>query len=289
MVVYLNGTYVEQEKACISVWDHGLLYGDGVFEGIRAYNGKIFKLREHLVRMYKSAHSLQIKMEMPIEEMEKVILQTCSQNGLKDYYIRVIISRGTGDLGIDPRKCKSSPTVIVIADKITLYPEHMYETGLTIITASTQKLPAAVFSAQIKSLNYLPNIKAKIEAINAGADEALMLTSEGYATECTTENIFIVNGNTLSTPPIHLGLLEGVTRNTVMELAKNEGIEVCEKIFTTHDIYTADECFVTGTGAELLPVRIIDGRAIGDGKPGPVTKKLLNIYRKFVSENGTPF
>ncbi len=287
MIVYINGKFVDSSQALVSVWDHGFLYGDGVFEGIRAYNGNIFKLRQHTDRLYKSAKSLMIPIEMTIEEMEQNIVETCRKNELKDAYIRVIVSRGVGDLGIDPRKCCSHSTIVIIAGTISLYPQETYEKGLNVITSATHKMPVAVFSPQIKSLNYLANIKAKQEAINAGADEALMLSAQGYVTECTTENIFIVSDSVLITPPVYVGLLEGVTRNTVMEIARWNAMVVEEKVFSTHDIYTADECFVTGTAAELLPVTKLDGRIIGDGKAGPITKKLLADYRKLTSDEGT--
>lgn len=283
MRVFINGKFVDSAEAVVSVWDHGFLYGDGAFEGIRSYNGKIFKLDEHLKRLYESAKSLMISIPMTIEEMAAKTKEACEINELKDAYIRIVVSRGVGDMGIDPRKCKTGSTVVIIADKINLYPEEVYRTGLTVVTASTKKLPVSIFSPQIKSLNYLPNIKAKQEAINAGADEALLLTSEGYVTECTTENIFVAKNGILFTPPIYLGLLEGVTRNTVIELALKNNIPFEERVFSTHDIYTADECFVTGTGAEILPVIKLDGRFIGDGKPGVITKKMLVDYRNTVT------
>ena len=283
MKVFINDKFVDSVQATVSVWDHGFLYGDGVFEGIRAYNGKIFKLEEHLQRLYNSAKSLLISIPMTMEEMALKTKEALKINEVKDAYIRIVVSRGNGDMGIDPRKCTGNATVVIIADKINLYPEKVYETGLSIITAATKKLPVSVFSPQIKSLNYLPNIKAKQEAINAQADEALLLTSEGYVTECTTENIFVIKDRVLFTPPIYLGLLEGVTRNTVIEIANKNNISFEERVFSTHDIYIADECFVTGTGAEILPVIKLDGRTIGDGKPGIITKKILTEYRKTVN------
>ena len=283
MKVFINDKFVDSVQATVSVWDHGFLYGDGVFEGIRAYNGKIFKLEEHLQRLYNSAKSLLISIPMTMEEMALKTKEALKINEVKDAYIRIVVSRGNGDMGIDPRKCTGNATVVIIADKINLYPEKVYETGLSIITAATKKLPVSVFSPQIKSLNYLPNIKAKQEAINAQADEALLLTSEGYVTECTTENIFVIKDGVLFTPPIYLGLLEGVTRNTVIEIANKNSISFEERVFSTHDIYIADECFVTGTGAEILPVIKLDGRTIGDGKPGIITKRILTEYRKTVN------
>ncbi|MDQ7822937.1 MAG: branched-chain-amino-acid transaminase [Candidatus Eremiobacteraeota bacterium] len=289
MVVYMNGQYVKSEEAKISVWDHGFLYGDGVFEGIRAYGGKLFKLRDHLVRLYKSAKSLKITIPVTLEEMEKAVVETCRKNDLRDAYVRLVVSRGVGDLGIDPRKCKAAgPTVVIIADKIALYPRETYEVGLKVVTASTRKNISAAFNAQIKSLNYLNNILAKIEAIEAGAAEALMVNREGFVTECTTENIFIFTRGTLITPPVYVGILEGITRNTIIERAQRRGIAVREEPFTPHDIYVADECFVTGTGAEVIPVVLLDGRTIGDGVPGKVTMALLEDYRALTASEGTP-
>lgn len=288
LFVYLNGQHVNAEDAKVSVWDHGFLYGDGVFEGIRAYNGRIFKLKEHLGRLYKSARSLNLSIPISHKEMAEAVLETCRRNALKDAYIRLIISRGTGDLGIDPRKCKTGATVVIIADRIALYPPQSYEKGLEVITASTRKNLNAALSSQIKSLNYLNNILAKMEAIEAGAAEAIMINKDGQVTECTTENIFICCGTTLITPPIYVGILEGITRATVMELAQSMGFAVKEEPFGTHDIYVADECFVTGTGAEILPVVKVDGRVIGDGVPGTMTKQLLEMYRELTSKVGTP-
>lgn len=288
LLVYMNGQFVNEENAKVSIWDHGYLYGDGIFEGIRAYNGRIFKLYEHLVRLYKSAKSIKLAIPITIDEMEKAVVETCRRNDLKDSYIRLIVSRGAGDLGIDPRKCKFGAQVCIIADKIALYPEETYESGLKIITASTRKNYISAISSQIKSLNYLNNILAKIEAIEAGVSEALMINAEGYVTECTTENIFIMKDGKLITPPVYVGILEGITRNTVMEIAEKNQIPVREELFITHDIYVSDECFVTGTGAEIIPVVGIDGRSIGDGKPGKVTKRLLNEYRELTNRTGAP-
>jgi len=287
-IVYLDGAFVDKSEAKVSVWDHGFLYGDGVFEGIRAYNGRIFRLREHLVRLYNSARSLLITIPLTIDEMEAAVLETCRKNGFIDAYIRLVISRGVGDLGIDPRKCTSRATVVIIADRIALYPPETYEKGLRIVTAATRKNSNDAFSAQIKSLNYLNNILAKLEAIHAGAFEAVMINRDGYVTECTTENIFIVVKGELTTPPVHVGILKGITRDTVMDLAVKRGISVRELPFTVHDIYVADECFVTGTGAEIIPVVAADGREIGSGMPGGITTELLADYRACTSQEGTP-
>ncbi len=287
-IVFLDGKYVDKSEAKVSVWDHGFLYGDGVFEGIRAYNGRIFRLHEHIVRLYDSARSLMITIPLTIGEMEAAVLETCRKNGFVDAYIRLVISRGVGDLGIDPRKCTNHATVVIIADRIALYPPETYEIGLKIVTAATRKNSNDAFSAQIKSLNYLNNILAKIEAIHAGVFEALMVNRDGYVTECTTENIFIAAKGELLTPPVHVGILKGITRDTVMELAEKRGIAVREVPFTPHDIYVADECFVTGTGAEIIPVVAADGREIGNGKPGKMTVQLLADYRALTSREGTP-
>ncbi len=284
--VYMNGAYVDAAEAKVSVWDHGYLYGDGAFEGIRAYGGRIFKLHEHIRRLYHSAHSMKIELPVSEEEMGKAVIETCRINGLSDAYIRLVISRGHGDLGIDPRKCTKGATVVIIADKIALYPPETYEKGMRVVTASTRKNYNAAFNGQIKSLNYLNNILAKIEALEAGASEALMINREGFVTECTTENIFIQRDGLLVTPPVYVGILKGITRDTVIELARARSIEVKEEPFCVHDIYVAQECFVTGTGAEIIPVVNLDGRLIGGGKPGRITIELLEDYRKLTMSTG---
>lgn len=285
--VYVNGEFVPKEEAKISVFDHGYLYGDGVFEGIRAYNGRVFRLKEHIDRLYDGIKSIMINLSETKEEMKEIILQTLRENNLKDAYIRVVISRGTGDLGLDPRKCPR-PTVVVIADKITLYPKEMYENGLKVITATTRRnIPEGV-NPQMKSLNYLNNIMAKIEANQAGVLEAIMLNNENYVAECTGDNIFIVKNGKLITPPTYAGILIGITRNAVIELAENMGIPVIEKNFTRHELFTADECFLTGTAAEVIPVVNVDGRLIADGKPGVITKKLIAAFGELVQKEGEP-
>jgi branched-chain amino acid aminotransferase len=285
--VYINGEFVPKEEAKISVFDHGYLYGDGVFEGIRAYNGRVFRLKEHIDRLYDGVKSIMINLSETKEEMKEIILQTLRENNLKDAYIRVVISRGTGDLGLDPRKCPR-PTVVVIADKITLYPKEMYENGLKVITATTRRnIPEGV-NPQMKSLNYLNNIMAKIEANQAGVLEAIMLNNENYVAECTGDNIFIVKNGKLITPPTYAGILIGITRNAVIELAENMGIPVIEKNFTRHELFTADECFLTGTAAEVIPVVNVDGRLIADGKPGVITKKLIAAFGELVQKEGEP-
>lgn len=285
--VYINGEFVPKEEAKISVFDHGYLYGDGVFEGIRAYNGRVFRLKEHIDRLYDGVKSIMINLSETKEEMKEIILQTLRENNLKDAYIRVVISRGTGDLGLDPRKCPR-PTVVVIADKITLYPKEMYENGLKVITATTRRnIPEGV-NPQMKSLNYLNNIMAKMEANQAGVLEAIMLNNENYVAECTGDNIFIVKNGKLITPPTYAGILIGITRNAVIELAENMGIPVLEKNFTRHELFTADECFLTGTAAEVIPVVNVDGRLIADGKPGVITKKLIAAFGELVQKEGEP-
>jgi len=286
--VYLNGAYVDADEAKVSVWDHGYLYGDGAFEGIRAYGGRIFKLQEHIRRLYHSAHSLQIELPLTEDDMMKAVIETCRRNGLTAAYIRLVISRGDGDLGIVPRKFTKGGTVVIIAERMALYPPETYEKGMRVVTASTRKNYNAACNGQIKSLNYLNNILAKIEAIQAGAPEALMINSEGFVTECTTENIFILRNGVLVTPPVYVGLLKGITRDTVMDLARARSMEVKEEPFCVHDIYVAEECFVTGTGAEIIPVVNLDGRSIGGGKPGSVTLGLLEDYRNLTMSTGTP-
>jgi branched-chain amino acid aminotransferase len=289
MKVYINGKFYDKEEAKISVFDHGLLYGDGVFEGIRSYNHKVFKLKEHIDRLYNSAKAIMLEIPMSKQEMEKAIIETLKVNNLSDAYIRVVVTRGAGDLGLDPRKCKS-PSVIIITDKIVLYPQEYYENGLELITVSTRRnLPSAINPA-IKSLNYLNNIFAKIEAIKAGCEEAIMLTKDGYVAECTGDNIFIVKNKVLITPPIYIGALPGITRETVIEIAKKKlNLEVLEEVFTVYHIYTADECFLTGTAAEVIPVVKVDSRIINDGKPGEITKQIIKEFKLLTQTSGVPY
>ncbi len=286
-LVYVNGRYVPKEEASVSVFDHGFLYGDGIFEGIRAYNGRVFKLDEHLDRLYESAHTLLLEIPLSKEELREAVLETCRRNGLRDCYIRLVVSRGVGDLGLDPRKCRQ-PTVIVIADRIQLYPEEMYRNGLRVATVPTRRNAAETLNPRIKSLNYLNNILAKIEANLSGYPEVIMLTAEGYVAECTGDNVFIVKKGTLLTPPKHMGILEGITRNTVMDLARAEGIPVAEEVFTRHDLFNADEAFLTGTAAEVVPVVEADGRRIGTGHPGPITRRLMELFREYAHSHGVP-
>jgi len=285
MKVYLNGELVDKESALISVFDHGYLYGDGVFEGIRAYNGIIFKLREHLDRLYRSAHMIMLEIPLAKVKMQEAIIATMKANNLKDAYIRVVVSRGEGDLGLDPRKCKN-PNVVIITDKIVLYPQELYEKGMEIITVPTRRNIPEAINPQIKSLNYLNNILAKIEAINSGYQEAVMLNHDGLVVECTGDNIFILKENVLLTPPAYLGALKGITRDTVIELARKKEIEVKEDVITRYDLYNAQECFLTGTAAEIVPVVKIDGRVIGNGKPGKITLQLIEDFRELTVRDG---
>ena len=277
--IYISGKYYDKEDAKVSVYDHGLLYGDGVFEGIRSYSGKVFRLQEHLDRLWNSAKALRLTIPISMEEMGRAIEETLAVNGIKDGYIRVVVTRGAGSLGLDPTHC-STPQVIIITDRIALYPEQLYREGLQIVTVSTVRNHPAALSPRVKSLNYLNNILAKIEGMQAGCSEALMLNHKGEIAECTGDNIFLVRKGRLLTPPCDAGILEGVTRDTVIELARGAGIEVAEISLTKHDVYIADECFLTGTAAEVIPVVMVDSRIIGDGKPGPVTHDLIRRFHE---------
>jgi len=283
MKIYLNGKLVEKEKAHISVFDHGLLYGDGVFEGIRTYDSLIFRMKEHIDRLYKSADAIELAIPMTKTKMIEAVIRTLKANKLKDGYIRLVVTRGVGDLGLDPRKC-SKPTVFIITDKISLYPPEVYQNGLDIVTASTMRNHPNAVNPRLKSLNYLNNILAKIEAIDAGTLEAVMLNHLGYVAECTGDNIFIVRDGRLYTPPIAAGILEGITRDEIIDIARVFKIEVREENLTRQDLYTADECFLTGTAAEVVPVVRIDKRTIGDGKPGAVTKRLAEEFHRRTRE-----
>ena len=285
LIIYLDGRFVDEDEARVSVFDHGLLYGDGVFEGIRAYSGRVFRLQEHIDRFFESARSIMLDIGMPPQEVSEVVLETLRRNNLREGYIRLVATRGKGDLGLDPRKCPKS-TVFCITAQIQLYPEELYEKGLDIVTASTQRNAVNANNARIKSLNYLNSVLAKIEANLAGVSEAILLNSDGYVTECTGDNIFIVKKGKVITPPCYLGILEGVTRNAVLELAAKLGYPAVEAIFTRHDLYVADECFLTGTAAEMIPVVKVDGRPIGNGKPGPITRALLKEFRKLTEIDG---
>ncbi len=289
MKIYINGKFYDKENAKISVFDHGLLYGDGVFEGIRSYNRLVFKLNEHIDRLFESAKSIMLKIPLTKDQLIKAVVATLKENKLSDAYIRLVVTRGIGDLGLDPRKCKGQPTVIIIADKIALYPQNLYREGLKIVTVPTvRNLPEAL-NPQIKSLNYLNNILAKIEAANAGCDEAIMLDSLGYVAECTGDNIFIVKDKHLYTPPQCMGTLRGITRDSVMEVAKRAKISVHEHVITRHEVYISDECFLTGTAAEIIPVVMVDGRVIGDGKPGKMTFSLLKKFKELTKKEGVKY
>jgi branched-chain amino acid aminotransferase len=279
--IYINGTFYDKENAKISVYDHGLLYGDGVFEGMRSYSGKVFRLREHMDRLYESARSICLQIPIPKEQMEADVMATLERNQLRDAYIRLVVTRGSGSLGLDPNRT-ADPQVIIIADHIALYPAEFYESGLKIITAATIRNHPAALSPRVKSLNYLNNIMAKIEGLQAGCVEALMLNHKGEVAECTGDNIFIVKRGHLQTPPKDAGILEGITRNAVLELARTLNIPVSEVTLTRHDILVADECFLTGSAAEVIPVIAIDGRSIGSGHVGPVTKQLMTEFKAMV-------
>jgi branched-chain amino acid aminotransferase len=287
MKVFIDGKFYDQAKAKISVFDHGLLYGDGVFEGIRAYNGRVFKLDEHIERLFCSAKAILLTIPLSHAEVCEAVVATCRKNKLHDGYIRLLVTRGVGTLGLDPRRCRQA-SVIVIAGTIQLYPKEYYEQGLTIVTVPTTRNLHNAVNPAIKSLNYLNNILAKIEANNAGCEEAIMLNADGYVAECTGDNLFLVKRGKLFTPPLSAGALYGITRGTVIELAQAAGLGVSEEDLTRYDVFNADECFLTGTGAELVPVVKVDGRVIGGGQPGPVTHSLVKAYHTLTHASGTP-
>jgi branched-chain amino acid aminotransferase len=287
MKVYVDGKYCNERDAKISVFDHGLLYGDGIFEGIRAYNSRVFKLKEHLDRLYCSAKAILLNVPLTQAEMMAAVIETCRRNKLRDGYIRLVVTRGVGTLGLNPNRCKR-PSVVIIAGKIQLYPPEYYLRGLEIITVPTVRNLHSALNPAIKSLNYLNNVLAKIEANNSGCEEAIMLNAEGFVSECTGDNVFIIKEGQLLTPPLSAGALYGVTRRVVMEIASESGMTVREPNLSRYDMFNADECFLTGTGAELVPVIKIDGRVIGDGKPGTITKKLVTQYRALTKVSGDP-
>jgi branched-chain amino acid aminotransferase len=279
--IWLDGKWYDRETATVSVYDHGLLYGDGVFEGIRIYGGKVFKLAEHLERLYDSAHAIWMTVPMPREEMAAVTEEAVRRSGIQEGYIRHIVTRGVGDLGLDPRKCPR-PSIIIIVDTIKLWPEETYETGLKVVTAGTPIPQRESLSPRVKSLNYMAHILAKIEGTQAGADEVLMLDSAGSVAEGSGQNLFIARHGILSTPAVYAGILKGVTRDVVIELARGAGYEVRETMLNRYDVYTADEAFFTGTAAELVGIRQVDGRVIGTGKQGPITKDLRARFQALV-------
>lgn len=281
MKIYIDGKYYDKDNAVISVFDHGLLYGDGVFEGIRIYNGRVFRLKEHIERLYMSAKAIMLQIPMDAPEMEKAVTEAVKVNNKENGYIRLVVTRGMGSLGINPMKCPN-PTVIIIVDDIELYPEEHYRNGIKIITSSVRRVSADVFDVRIKSLNYLNNVLAKIEAIQSGCLEAVMLNRDGLVAECTGDNIFIVKNSKVFTPAPVNGALDGITKDTVLELAKRNGIDALEKALTQYDLYNADECFLTGTGAQIIPVIQIDGRRVAGGKPGAVTLKLIGAFEAYI-------
>ncbi len=287
MKIYFNGKLVNKEEAKVSVFDHGFLYGDGAFEGIRSYGGRVFRLNEHIDRLYETMHTLMIDPRLTKKQMTQAVVDTLKANKIKDGYVRLIVSRGDGDLGLDPRKCFGKPNVIIIADKIALYPAELYQKGMEIITVATCKNNPNALNPQLKSLNYLNNILAKMEATLSGYNEAIMLQENGYIGECTGDNVFMYKNGVLSTP--HLGRLKGITADAILQLAAKMKIKIFEGDITRHELYNASECFLTGTAAELIPVVKVDGRFIGDGKPGVTTKKLLAAFHQLTKVDGVKY
>lgn len=287
MKIYLNGKLVDKHEAKVSVFDHGFLYGDGVFEGIRIYNCLVFKLEEHIERLYESAHSIMLEIPMSKKDMLKAVVETAKANKLKDGYVRLIVSRGVGDLGLDPRKCKEGATIVIIADVIALYPDKFYKEGMEIITVPIIRNVCEALNPQIKSLNYLNNILAKIEATNCGYQEALMLDNLGNVAECTGDNIFMVEKGEVFTPP--QGSLQGITRETVLEICRQQKIPAREEVLTRHELFISDECFLTGTAAEIIPVVKIDGRTVGSGKPGKMTKRIMEEFHRLTQVEGEKY
>ena len=287
MKIYFNGKLVDKENAKVSVFDHGFLYGDGAFEGIRSYNALVFRLKQHIDRLWETLHTLMIDPRMTKKDMMAAVVRTLQVNRIKDGYVRLIISRGEGDLGLDPRKCHGQPNVIIIADKIVLYSPELYQNGMDIITVPTVKNHPNALNPQMKSLNYLNNILAKMEATLCGYNEAIMLEENGYIGECTGDNVFIYKDGVLATP--HLGCLKGITCEVILQLAQKMKIKVFEGYITRHELYNAQECFLTGTAAELIPVVKVDGRVIGQGRPGPVTKKLLDNFHQLTKKDGVKY
>ena len=285
MKVYINGKFYSEKNSKISVFDHGLLYGDGVFEGIRAYHGRVFKLKEHIDRLFYSAKAILLNIPMSKQQLMDATVETCRKNNLNDGYVRLVVTRGAGTLGLNPDRC-SNPQVIIIADTIQLYPASLYKKGMEIVTVATTRNHHNAVNPAIKSLNYLNNILAKIEANTAGYEEAIMLNSEGYVAECTGDNLFIIKDNQMFTPSLSSGALHGITRQTSIDLVGELGVPTSEPNLTRYDLYNADECFLTGTGAEIVPVVKIDERKIGNGKPGKITKKLVKAYQELTKVSG---
>ena len=283
--IWIDGKYYDKDDAKISVFDHGVLYGDGVFEGIRAYGGRVFRLKQHIERLYLSAKTILLTIPMTPEAMTAMVEDCIKVNGLKDAYVRLVVTRGIGDLGLDPRKCPTA-TVFCIADKIALWPEEVYERGLSLVTVSTPVNTPNGLPPQVKSLNYLSHIMGKVEAINAGADEALMLEATGEVAEGSGQNLFCVTGRLLRTPPGYQGILRGVTRQAVIELGREAGLEVREETITRYDLYTADEAFLSGTAAEIVGISRVDGRALNGGRVGPITKDLAARFKQLAARGG---
>ncbi len=281
--VWLDGALVDQADAKISVYDHGLLYGDGVFEGIRVYDGRIFESCAHVRRLMESARAIRLEVPLSAEELRAAMESTIAANGFSDCYIRLVVTRGVGTLGVSPRKCRK-PSIFIIADTIEMYPAESYKTGIAIITSSVTRNHPNAISLRIKSLNYLNNVLAKLEAIDAGVSEAIMLNQEGNVAECTGDNIFIVRNGQVQTPRTSDGILEGITRDVIIRLCGAMGIPFCEKSIQRHDLYVSDECFLTGSAAEVIPVNKIDGRTIADGNPGPITLRLLEAFHKLIRQ-----
>jgi branched-chain amino acid aminotransferase len=285
MKIYIDGQFLDKDDAKISVFDHGLLYGDGVFEGIRIYSGRVFRLKEHIERLYESARAIAMTVPINEAEMTEATLKTVAANGLRDGYIRLVITRGVGSLGLSPYQCPK-PSIIIIASTISLYPAERYEKGLNLITCATRRPTPASLSPRVKSLNYLNNVMAKIECIQAGCEEGIMLNEQGYVAECTGDNVFVIKKGIVCTPPTSSGALDGITRRAVMDLMFKLGIQCREDVMTRHEIYTADECFLTGTAAEVIPAVSLDRRSIGDGKPGPITLKLVKAFTELANSEG---
>ena len=285
--IYIDGQFFAEGEAKVSVFDHGLLYGDGIFEGIRFYNGRVFRLEEHLQRLWDSAHSICLEIPMSRSEMTEALLETIRQNDLRDGYIRLVVTRGVGNLGLNPAQCKK-PSVIIIAATVALYPAEIYARGLSVVTCATRRTSPSSLNPAVKSLNYLNNVMARIEANLAGADEALMLNDAGNVAECTADNVFVIKHGQIFTPPISAGALRGITRAVVFEIAAELGMKVTETDITRHDVFIADECLLTGTAAEVIPVIKADGRVIGNGKPGPITTRMIARFREITRETGTP-
>ena len=285
--IYIDGKFLAEADAKVSVFDHGLLYGDGIFEGIRFYNGRVFRLEEHLGRLWDSARSICLEIPLSMREMTDALLETIRKNDLRDGYIRLLVTRGVGNLGLNPAQCKN-PSVIIIAATIALYPAEFYQKGLTVITCATRRTSPGALNPAVKSLNYLNNVMARIEANLANADEALMLNDAGNVSECTADNVFIIKHGQIFTPPISAGALRGITRSVVFEIVAELGLKITETDITRHDVFIADECFLTGTAAELIPVIKADGREVGNGKPGPITTRMIARFRELTRATGTP-